>query len=138
MGHGADPLCSWLRLGVTGLLLGVPASPEMHGGGVSPHFRAGVDLHFWDSPDDILGASMDLVLERHGRMYMHGASGRFGAVPLSVAGDMGLNPDTGTYRCGQGHWWYLWLSGAQPEMRVRCRRCRECGASRAWSQPPGP
>lgn len=66
--------------------------------------RAGIDLHFWDSPDDILGASMDLVMERSGRMYLHGAAGRFGAIPLHVAGDMDLNPASGTYRLkgGQG------------------------------------
>ena len=32
----------------------------------------GASLHFWDSPDDILGADMDLVFERD-RMYLHGA-----------------------------------------------------------------
>ncbi|GIM02660.1 hypothetical protein Vretimale_7447, partial [Volvox reticuliferus] len=57
----------------------------------------GASLHFWDAPDDISGASMDLVLERD-RMYLLGAVGRFGAVPITVTGDMDLNPDTGTYR----------------------------------------
>lgn len=32
----------------------------------------GAALHFWDAPDDILGADMDLVFERD-RMYLHGA-----------------------------------------------------------------
>ncbi|GIL58075.1 hypothetical protein Vafri_13263 [Volvox africanus] len=40
---------------------------------------------------------MDLVLERD-RMYLLGAVGRFGAVPITITGDMDLNPDTGTYR----------------------------------------
>ena len=57
----------------------------------------GAALHFWDSPDDISGADMDLVLER-GRMYLLGAGGWFGGVPLALTGDMDLNPDTGTYR----------------------------------------
>lgn len=42
---------------------------------------------------------MDLLLER-GRMYLHGAAGRFGAVPITITGDMDLNPEMGTYRWG--------------------------------------
>jgi hypothetical protein len=45
-----------------------------------------VDLHFWDSPDDILGADMDLLFERD-RVYLHKATGSFGAIPLSVSGE---------------------------------------------------
>ena len=37
-------------------------------------------MHFWDSPDDINGADMELVFERD-RMYLHGAQVR-PAVPL--------------------------------------------------------
>ncbi len=58
---------------------------------------ADVALHFWDAPDDILGADMELVFERD-RVYLHGARGWFGAVPLSVTGDLDLNPETGSYR----------------------------------------
>jgi hypothetical protein len=47
---------------------------------------ADVDLHFWDSPDDIQGASMDLLFERD-RVYLHKATGSFGAIPLSVSGE---------------------------------------------------
>jgi hypothetical protein len=57
----------------------------------------GVDLHFWDAPDDILGASMDLVLSG-GRAYLHSAAGAFGSAPLRVSGDLDLNPRTGSYR----------------------------------------
>lgn len=46
---------------------------------------ADVDLHFWDAPDDILGAHMDLLFERD-RVYLHKATGTFGAIPLSVSG----------------------------------------------------
>lgn len=44
-----------------------------------------VDLHFWDAPDDVLAASMDLIFERD-RVYLHKATGSFGAIPLSVSG----------------------------------------------------
>jgi hypothetical protein len=47
--------------------------------------HADVDLHFWDAPDDVLGADMDLLFERD-RVYLHKATGHFGAVPLSVSG----------------------------------------------------
>lgn len=47
-----------------------------------------VDLHFWDSPDDLLGAHMDLLFERD-RVYLHKAHGHYGAVPLSVSGVLG-------------------------------------------------
>ncbi|KAF6250262.1 hypothetical protein COO60DRAFT_1706191, partial [Scenedesmus sp. NREL 46B-D3] len=56
-----------------------------------------VDLHFWDSPDDIQGASMDLLFERD-RVYLHKATGSFGAIPLSVSGDLDLSPLVGQYR----------------------------------------
>lgn len=45
-----------------------------------------MDLHFWDSPDDITGAAMDLLFERD-RVYLHKATGSFGAIPLSVSGE---------------------------------------------------
>eukprot|EP00775_Hariotina_reticulata_P008364 gene8364-8548_t len=57
----------------------------------------GVDLHFWDAPDDILAADMDLLFERD-RVYLHKATGAFGSIPLSVSGDMDLNPKGGSYR----------------------------------------
>ncbi|WIA09845.1 hypothetical protein OEZ85_010059 [Tetradesmus obliquus] len=56
-----------------------------------------VDLHFWDSPDDITGAAMDLLFERD-RVYLHKATGSFGAIPLSVSGDLDLSPLAGQYR----------------------------------------
>jgi hypothetical protein len=43
------------------------------------------DFHFWDAPDDITCANMDLIFEGD-RMYLHGATGFFGAVPLDVTG----------------------------------------------------
>lgn len=45
----------------------------------------------------VRAADMELVFEAD-RMYLHGARGAFGAVPLSVTGDMDMNPEEGTYR----------------------------------------
>jgi hypothetical protein len=67
--------------------------PELHG---TLRFR-GLSLHFWDAPDDIHAADMDLLFEGD-RVYLHGAKGRFGAVPLTLTGDLDLNPDGGQYR----------------------------------------
>jgi hypothetical protein len=61
----------------------------------------GISLHFWDAPDDIHAADMDLLFEGD-RVYLHGAKGRFGAVPLTLTGDLDLNPDGGQYRWGWG------------------------------------
>jgi hypothetical protein len=63
---------------------------------------ADVDLHFWDSPDDIQGASMDLLFERD-RVYLHKATGSFGAIPLSVSGEA-TSPGGGG-RFGRWIWW---------------------------------
>ena len=32
------------------------------------------------------------------RLFLHNATGFFGAIPLNVSGDMDLNPDDGEYR----------------------------------------
>jgi hypothetical protein len=32
------------------------------------------------------------------RLFLHNATGFFGAIPLNVSGDMDLNPDGGEYR----------------------------------------
>lgn len=42
-------------------------------------------LHFWDAPDDIIDGNVDLLFEGH-RLYLHGAQGFFGAVPIIVTG----------------------------------------------------
>ncbi|KAF8055821.1 TIC236 [Scenedesmus sp. PABB004] len=57
----------------------------------------GVDLHFWDAPDDILGADMELLFERD-HVYLHNAVGAYGAIPLRVSGDLDLCPVSGQYR----------------------------------------
>eukprot|EP00873_Tetraselmis_striata_P029672 jgi/Tetstr1/449936/TSEL_036990.t1 len=56
-----------------------------------------LEFHFWDSPDSLSGASMDLLFEGD-RMYLHNASGYFGGVPLTLTGDLDLNPLVGQYR----------------------------------------
>ena len=45
----------------------------------------GGSFHFWDAVDDFSGAHMDLLFEGD-RMYVHNASGKFGAVPLTMTG----------------------------------------------------
>lgn len=54
-------------------------------------------FHFWDAPDDIIDANMDLIFEGD-RVYLHKAKGYFGAVPMKVTGDLDLNPLHGEYR----------------------------------------
>ncbi|KAK9840821.1 hypothetical protein WJX81_007219 [Elliptochloris bilobata] len=65
---------------------------------VSGHVRvADGAFHFWDAPDDFSRAKLSLVFEGD-RLYLHHAQGNFGAVPVTVTGDLDLNPDTGQYR----------------------------------------
>ena len=42
-------------------------------------------FHFWDAVDDFSRTNMDLIFE-HDRLYLHDASGHFGAVPMSITG----------------------------------------------------
>lgn len=55
------------------------------------------DFHFWDASDDITDASMELHFEGK-QLYFHKASGKYGAIPIRLSGDMDLNPDLGQYR----------------------------------------
>lgn len=57
----------------------------------------GSEFHFWDATDDVLDADLDLVFEGR-RLYLHNAVGKFGAVPLTVTGDLDIYPDWGEYR----------------------------------------
>lgn len=72
----------------------------------------GMDFHFWDATDDIQDARFDLLFEDD-RLYLHNATGYFGAVPLSLTGDLGLNPDEGQYR----------LTVESPGVEVNALRC---------------
>ncbi len=47
----------------------------------------GTDLgfHFFDAPDDFSKTKLDLLFEGD-RLYMHGAQGFFGAVPMTLTG----------------------------------------------------
>jgi hypothetical protein len=81
-----------------------------------PEFHGRVEVkdaqfHFWDATDDIFDADLDLVFERD-RLYLHRAKGRFGAVPMTLTGDMDLDPLTGFYR----------LSAAVPQVEVNSLR----------------
>ena len=44
-------------------------------------------FHFWDAVDDFSRTNMDLIFE-HDRLYLHDASGHFGAVPMSITGTL--------------------------------------------------
>ncbi|KAL0030394.1 hypothetical protein WJX79_000988 [Trebouxia sp. C0005] len=57
----------------------------------------GLDFHFWDAVDDLSKTNIDLVFDDQ-RLYMHNAIGMFGSVPLTLSGDVGINPDSGQYR----------------------------------------
>ena len=54
-------------------------------------------FHFFDSTDDFADTAVDLVFEGQ-RMYIHGGEGHFGNVPLTLTGDLDLNPIGGEYR----------------------------------------
>ncbi len=45
----------------------------------------GMDFHIWDATDDFSRTDMDLLFEGH-RLYLHDASGKFGAVPMTITG----------------------------------------------------
>ena len=47
-------------------------------------------FHFWDAVDDFSRTNMDLIFE-HDRLYLHDASGHFGAVPMSITGVLRCN-----------------------------------------------
>lgn len=57
----------------------------------------GARFHFWDAPDVVRDADLDLVFEGR-RLYLHGARALFGAVPIVAAGDVDLVPHTGRLR----------------------------------------
>ena len=54
----------------------------------------GGELHIWDATDDIREASLDLLFEGD-RVYLHNATGKFGAVPMRLAGDLDLDAEAG-------------------------------------------
>lgn len=92
-----------------------------------------VDLHFWDAPDDIVGATMDLLFERD-RVYLHKANGSFGAIPLSVSGEDSccLHPSRQHLRGGAAHTavrggacalWRCMCCNASVDAAARCLVC---------------
>jgi len=68
-------------------------TPEFHGRVAV----RGANFHFWDATDDIIDADLDLLFEGD-RLYLHKAEGKFGAVPMTLTGDLDLDPITGQYR----------------------------------------
>ena len=69
------------------------------------------DFHFWDSSDEIIDSTMDLIFEGD-RVYLHKAKGSYGAVPMKVTGDLDLNPIHGEYR----------VSASVPEVEINALR----------------
>lgn len=97
----------------------------------------GCDFHIWDAPDCLTGCNFDLLFERD-RMYLHGATGRFGAVPLSVTGDMDLNVDTGSYRWGiGGAWTSMWTQAGTARILRGGRGCRHAHMQKLYVQGCG-
>lgn len=82
-------------------------APEYHGRVAV----RGANFHFWDATDDIMDADLDLLFEGD-RLYLHKAKGRFGAVPMTLTGDLDLNPLTGQYR----------LSATVPNIEINALR----------------
>ena len=68
-------------------------------------------FHFWDATDDIFDADLDLVFDCD-KLFIHRAKGRFGAVPMTLSGDLDLNPLTGSYR----------LSASVPSVEINALR----------------
>lgn len=56
----------------------------------------GCGFHFHDAVDDFAGVDTDLLFEGN-RLYLHGAHGFYGAIPLTATGDIDILPDTGEY-----------------------------------------
>jgi hypothetical protein len=56
----------------------------------------GLGFHFHDAPDDFAGVDMDMLFEGR-RLYLHGASGYYGAIPLTATGDIDVTPERGEY-----------------------------------------
>ena len=48
-------------------------------------------FHFFDAPDDFSKTKLDLLFEGD-RLYLHGAQGHFGAVPLTLTGMLLMRP----------------------------------------------
>eukprot|EP00850_Spirogloea_muscicola_P020229 SM000210S06743 [mRNA] locus=s210:185513:196459:+ [translate_table: standard] len=67
-----------------------------------PHMQGRVDckdldFSIWEAPSPFMGVKGALIFEG-ARMFFHDTVGQYGAIPLSVSGDMDLNPSHGEYR----------------------------------------
>jgi len=61
--------------------------PEFSGELRGKHLR----FHFYDATDDFADTELDLVFQKR-RMYIHNGRGHYGHVPITVTGDLDLNP----------------------------------------------
>eukprot|EP00210_Caulerpa_lentillifera_P007372 g7046.t1 len=56
-----------------------------------------IDMHFWDAPDHISEGDFEALLESN-RLYFHEAAGYYGTLPITISGDMDVDPEYGEYR----------------------------------------
>lgn len=57
----------------------------------------GLDFHISDAPASFTGVGGTLFFQGR-RLFFHNATGKYGSIPLTVSGDMDINPDDGEYR----------------------------------------
>ena len=56
----------------------------------------GLRFHIVDAPDDFAGVDAHFLLDGR-RIYLHGARGMYGAIPLTATGDIDVTPQVGEY-----------------------------------------
>jgi len=56
-----------------------------------------IDMHFWDAPDHVSDANFEALMENN-RLYFHEAAGYYGTLPVTLSGDMDVDPEYGQYR----------------------------------------
>ncbi|KAG0581653.1 hypothetical protein KC19_4G269200 [Ceratodon purpureus] len=57
----------------------------------------GLDFHIADAPAFFTGVGGTLFFQGQ-RLFFHNATGKYGSIPLTISGDMDINPDDGEYR----------------------------------------
>lgn len=57
----------------------------------------GLDFRIADAPASFTGVGGTIFFQGQ-RLFFHNATGKYGSIPLTVSGDMDINPDDGEYR----------------------------------------